>query len=149
MCNVEYYLKDAHVRDKAFIYQTKRESIKKYVEAIWGWDEANQSKYFEDDFALITNFKVIWFDDEAVGFLETYESDELVNITEIHINPAAQGKGIGSRIINDIVRKAKECSKKVTLGCFKENDRAIRLYQRLGFRITEETETHFVMECQK
>jgi ribosomal protein S18 acetylase RimI-like enzyme len=95
---------------------------------------------------LLNSFKEIWLGDEAMGYLETYENDELVNITEIHINPAAQGKGVGSRIINGIVNEAKAHGKKVTLGCFKENDGAVKLYQRLGFEITDETQTHFALE---
>jgi len=142
---MDYRLKDACIEDKAFIYQTKCASIKKYVEAIWDWDETTQLKYFEEDF-ILPNFKVVWLDDKAIGYLETHENNELINITEIHIIPDAQGKGIGSRIISGVVLEAKERGKKVTLGCFKENDGAVRIYKRLGFQIVGETETHFVLE---
>jgi len=69
-----------------------------------------------------------------------------INITEIHINSNFQGKGIGSKIINQIVCEAKDKNKKVTLGCFKQNNGAVKLYLKLGFKITEETGTHFVFE---
>ena len=143
---MEYCIKAATIEDKEFIYQTKSHSIRRYVEPIWGWNEGDQRRYFEEDFILLANFKVILLGDEAAGYMETYENDELVNITEVHINPAAQGRGMGSRIINGIVNEAKAHGKKVTLGCFKKNDGAVRLYQRLGFRITDETQTHFALE---
>jgi len=145
MIDFNYHLINARIEDKVFIYQTKCASIKKYVEAIWGWDEAAQLKYFEEDFVL-PNFKEVWLDDRAIGYLEAYENNELINITEIHIVPDAQGKGIGSRIISGVVLEAKERGKKVMLGCFKENDGAVRVYQRLGFKIVDETEAHFVLE---
>jgi len=143
---MNYQLKDAQIEDKAFIYWTKTNSIRKYVEPIWGWDEAYQTKEFEKDFTFLGNYKIICLNNEAIGFLETYESNEAINIIEIHINPAFQGKGIGSNIINDIARNAKQLGQKVVLGCFKENAGAVSLYQKLGFQLTNETKTHFVLE---
>ena len=143
---MEYCLKDACIYDRTFVYQTKKDSIQKYVESIWGWNEEYQIKSFEKDFALLNNFKLIYFSDEAIGFLETYENDNLINITEIHINPDFQGKGIGSKIINKILYEAKGKNRKVTVGCFKQNNGAVKLYLKLGFIMTEETGTHFVFE---
>ena len=143
---VGYFLKDACICDKHFIYQTKKDSIKKYVELIWGWDEEYQIKSFEKDFFLLSNFKVIYSIDKKIGFLEINETDKLINITEIHINPEFQRRGIGSKIINEIIYEAKEKNKKIALGCFKKNHGAVKLYIKLGFKIIEETETHFVFE---
>jgi len=142
---MNYCLKDARPTDKAFIYGTKKESLKKYIEAVWGWNERLQRDDFDRDFAMLDNFKTIWLEDRAVGYLETNESGRDVNITEIHIVPWAQGKGIGSAIVSGIMRDAKEQGKRVTLGCFKANSGALRLYQTLGFNIIGVTETHFLL----
>lgn len=40
-------------------------------------------------------------------------------------------------------------AKKIQLGCFKENVRAKKLYQKLGFIDMEETDTHYIMEYDK
>jgi len=143
---MEYCLNDARIDDKTFIYQTKKDSIKKYVESIWGWSEEYQIQDFEESFALLNNFKIICSADESIGFLEIYENDKLINITEVHINPNFQGKGIGSRIINEIICEAKGKNKKVTVGCFKKNNGAVKLYLKLEFKIIEETETHYLFE---
>ena len=144
-----YFLKDAYIYDKQFVYQTKKDSMKKYIELIWGWDEEYQIKSFEKDFSLLNNFKIIYLLTEKIGFLEINETDKLINITEIHINPKFQGRGMGSKIINEIIYEAKGKNKKIAVGCFKKNDGAVKLYIKLGFKLKEETETHFLFEYNR
>jgi len=84
--------------------------------------------------------------DKCIGFVEISESCDVINITEIHIISDYQGLGIGSRIIKDVIRRAKSKMKKVSLGCFKENKAAAKLYIRLGYHLIDETETHYCFE---
>jgi len=143
---MEYFLRNVCINDKQFVYETKKASIKKYIAMIWGWNEEHQSNLFEEDFILLNNFKIICSANEEIGYLETYENDTLINITEIHIHADFQGKGFGSKIIRDIVHQAKNKNKKVTVGSFKENKGAVKLYTTLGFKIVNETDTHFLFE---
>ena len=70
------------------------------------------------------------------------ESDDEIRISEINLLPKHQGNGIGSRIIREIQATARFQGKWVELQVLKVNP-AIRLYERLGFRVYTKTETHF------
>lgn len=131
--------------EKEKIYIIKKKSIKKYVDEIWGWDEVYQIKDFADSFKL-SNFNKIVVKDKCIGFIEISESHSLINITEIHLVPKFQGQGIGSEVIKRVMDYAKETDKSITIGCFKKNIKALKLYKRLGFKIIKETEYHFHLE---
>ena len=130
--------------DKEFIYNLKKLSNYKYIETIWGWDEAYQEKDFDSDFNL-HDFQMVTVDGKDIGFIQIIETSETVNITEIHLISAAQGKGIGSSIIRNIIQTALDQGKTVCIGCFKENKRAFRLYLSLGFKLIDTTESHYLM----
>ena len=57
-----------------------------------------------------------------------------------------QRKGIGSRVIQALLRLARKKSKPVTLAVMKINP-ARALYERLGFRITHEDEYKVYMRA--
>lgn len=142
---MKYYLRDISIKDKDFIYCTKKNSIYDFVKKTWGWDEAYQMRDFHSDFS-ITNFKIIVFDKKDIGFIQTNENETKINITEIHINQEYQGYGIGSSIIKNIIEQAAKDNKTITIGCFKDNFRAKELYTKLGFKVIATTDTHFNME---
>lgn len=145
MIQMNYILENVDVEDKSIIYQIKKSSIRPYVEKIWGWDEEYQLEDFENSFCL-EDVKKIMVEKTLVGFVEILDSEEAINISEIHIIPSYQGLGIGGSIIREILNNAMAMSKPVTLGCFKDNIQAVKLYNRLGFNVVNETETHFCFE---
>ena len=142
-----YRLRDAANSDHDFIYQIKKQSIYPYVERLFGWDEEYQRNDFESDFNM-HDFKIIEADERSVGFVQTTENEYRINLTELHLLPAYQGRGIGSDIIRGINARAVRNNKYVTTGCFIANERARRLYERLGFSLKEKTNTHYVFQYQ-
>lgn len=142
---MNYVLRDSNENDIEFILNLRRKTIKPYVEAIWGWDETFQTKDFLENFQPELN-KIVTYGGHDIGVLERYESEFVVNISEIHIEPAYQGKGIGSSILKTVIEQAREMNKTVKLGAFKKNHGAIKLYEQLGLHQTGETETHVLME---
>lgn len=142
---MDYQLIDVTPNDILDIYLIKKHSNKTYIDIIWGWDEAYQRKDFESSFD-VDNFKLIKSKHQTIGFVELLETDDVINITELHIKPDFQGCGIGSDIIKTTLGKAKHQAKTVTTGCFKINECALKLYKILGFEISDETDTHFMLE---
>ena len=142
---MEYCLKNCKETDRHLIYNMKKESIYDYVQRIWGWNEEYQIKDFETDF-ILENFKIIVVDNKYIGFVQIKEDMSNVNITEIHIIHEYQGNGIGGNIISNIIKQAIKDNKIVSIGCFIDNTRAKQLYERLGFKITSITTTHYEMK---
>lgn len=144
---MNYNLREISWLDKEFIYQVKKESNYMYIEKIWGWDEDYQIQDFNTDFKL-SDFKIIVSEDNDIGFLQLEEFNNNLYITEMHLVPNYRGKGIGSQIIKDILEDEKNRNKTICIGCFILNQKAKNLYERLGFKVMNETESHYLMEYE-
>jgi ribosomal protein S18 acetylase RimI-like enzyme len=118
--------------------------MKEYVEKTWGWDERFQEDYFKNHFKP-EKTKIIIYDSQDIGILVTEVGDSKLTIVEIQIKPEFQCKGIGTRILKDIIENGRENGFEARLGVLKVNEKARKLYEKLGFDIYEETETHFLM----
>jgi ribosomal protein S18 acetylase RimI-like enzyme len=80
----------------------------------------------------------------AVGFIMAPIKDGARWIHTICIVPEHQRKGIGTEVLRRAVAQAKEQKMSLYLSVLKVNP-ARRLYERLGFRVIEETKHHFKM----
>ena len=143
---MDYKIRFATPDDYDLIYALKSESIRPYVEKIWGWDEDYQKKDFDGDFSNMEQFNVIEIDGKFVGFVQYYFEYPYFEVVELHLLPEYRGKGIGSQILRYLQKACIAQDRKIRIGCFKENHRAKALYQKLGFMQTEETDTHYILE---
>ena len=143
---MEYRIRFATPNDHDVIYALKAESVRPYVEKIWGWDEDYQKNDFDGDFSHIKQFNVIEVDGKFAGFVQYYFEYPYFEVVEIHLLPEYRGKGIGSDILRYLQKVCIAQDRKIRIGCFKENHRAKALYQKLGFMQTEETDTHYILE---
>lgn len=143
---MDYKIRFATPDDHNLIYELKAESVRPYVEKIWGWDENYQRNDFDGDFSHIEQFNVIEIDGSFAGFVQYHFEYPYFEVVEIHLHPEYRGKGIGSDILRYLQRVCIAQDRKIRIGCFKENHRAKMLYKKLGFMQTEETDTHYILE---
>ena len=143
---VVFLLRPAKPDDRAQIYHLKAQSVRPYVEKIWGWDEVYQQQDFARDFQAIERFQVIEVGGNFAGFLQASFLDPYYEIQELHLLPAYRGKGIGSQILRQLQETCTAQGQTIRIGCFRENQRAKALYEKLGFVETSETDTHFILE---
>ena len=143
---MDYKIRLATPNDHDLIYALKAESVRPYVEKIWGWDEDYQRKDFDSEFSHMEQFNVIEVDSKFAGFVQYYFEYPYFEVVEIHLLPEYRGKGIGSDILRYLQKVCIAQDRKIRIGCFKENHRAKQLYQKLGFMQTEETDTHYILE---
>ena len=131
--------------DYDFVYDVKKNAYKKYVEECWGaWIEEDQRKLFEKFISTVKdNTYIIMDGDKKIGF---YNGEILENgnyeVGNICIISEYQGKGIGSKILKDILEENKD--KDIEIQYFKQNPVG-RLYERLGFVSSGETQFHYQM----
>jgi ribosomal protein S18 acetylase RimI-like enzyme len=119
-----------------------------YIAATWGWDEAWQLEHFRTSFRPEAR-SVIELQGDPIGFVDIVERKDCFYLENIEIAPLYQSRGIGARIIQKLIERARQKLLPVKLQVLKVNPRARALYERLGFRCTGETATHFVMECRE
>lgn len=143
---MDYKIRSATPEDRNLIYALHSQSVRPYVEKNWGWDEGYQQKDFDRDFSHIEQFKVIEMDGRLVGFVQCYLEHSRYHVVEMHLRPEYRGKGIGSDILKALQESCMVQGGRIQIGCFKENDRAKNLYQKLGLVQIEETDTHYILE---
>jgi ribosomal-protein-alanine N-acetyltransferase len=80
--------------------------------------------------------------------IQLLDQTGVVEIAEIQIQPSHQRRGIGGRILRDIVNQAHKRGKSVTLFMALKNERAYRFYQRHGFREVGQNDTHSQLRCE-
>ncbi len=136
----------ANASDSAFVFAVKEAAFREYIEQVWGWDDADQQERHNTEFASHDSYIIIQFHGSDVGFLVTSETPEALNVNQIFILPAYQGRGIGSVCLTRLIDDASLEQKSVTLKVLKVNTRGIALYQRLGFTIVGENSIYFQME---
>ncbi|UZR96159.1 GNAT family N-acetyltransferase [Chondrinema litorale] len=88
---------------------------------------------------------IIFYNGEQIGLLKLLESEGYKEIVQIQIEPAWQGKGLGTRVIETVIREANQTNVFLKLSVLKEN-KAKRLYEKLGFTTVSEDEHSFYME---
>ncbi|MBB5161842.1 GNAT family N-acetyltransferase [Mycobacterium sp. AZCC_0083] len=123
-------LRPATTDDAEFFFALHKRSLGPYVDQIWGWDDDEQRAYMTGVFDL-GRVRVIVVDGVDVGRLDVEERDDEVFLGLIELAPEYQGRGIGSRVISELIDGAD--GKRVTLSVLGVNERAYQLYRRLGF----------------
>jgi ribosomal protein S18 acetylase RimI-like enzyme len=139
-----YELRAATAADRDWLYDVFRAGMRPHVITVFGeWDEAFQSKRFADHFAP-ERFQVIRTEGVDVGLLEARREDNRIYIAEIGMLPEHQSRGIGAAVLRDLIAEANAARLPLELQVFSLNP-ARRLYERLGFAVYEESDTHLQM----
>jgi ribosomal protein S18 acetylase RimI-like enzyme len=132
--------------DQEALFHLHKQTLGPYVDQIYGWDDAEQEGFFDAKFDPPA-CKWIVVDGVRVGVIKYQDNGDHLDIDRIEIYPKYQGKGHGSAAINRVLSEASRRDIHVDLQVFKINP-AIRLYERLGFRRTGETEKHVQMRWE-
>lgn len=136
-------LRPAHPEDVDVLFDLHKATMKEYVERLWSWDEDWQKQRLLEDFDPALT-QIVQFQGQDVGVLILHSRPQEWFIARIEVLPEFQNRGIGAALINRVYEMASAQHKPVALQVFKINP-ASRLYQRLGFQITGETEYHYQM----
>lgn len=113
--------------------------------------------FLDDQFRLQTlhydthyadaRFLIIELEGQPIGRLFLHESPSNIYLMDIALVPAQRGRGIGTRLLKDILRKAHESGRGVTCHVEVPNP-AQRLYRRLGFTPIGDHGVYVEMECK-
>jgi len=90
-------------------------------------------------------FEIILVDGEPMGRLYVERREDEHRIMDIAIFTSQRGRGIGGKIMRDLLDEAAGVGKPVTIHVLKQN-RALNLYYRLGFREIGSTDVYLLME---
>jgi ribosomal protein S18 acetylase RimI-like enzyme len=144
---MKYKIIKSTKKDKKWLFDLHKKTMKEYVEKIYGWDEHKEQKFFED-LSRISRYHIILENKKRVGAISYNQDDKVIMIFRIEILPEYQNKGIGACILDSFIDLAKRDKKIIELRVFKINP-AQRLYLRKGFSIYKESDTHYYIRYEK
>jgi ribosomal protein S18 acetylase RimI-like enzyme len=127
-------LRPARAEDREFFFTTRRAALGPYVQELWGWDEAHQRSLADREFDELP-VEIIEERGRPVGYLCILRKVDHDFIDEVALLPEAQGRGLGSSLVRDVMVAASERGVPVRLSVLVNNP-ARRLYERLGFRVS-------------
>jgi GNAT superfamily N-acetyltransferase len=123
------------------LYQT---AMRPHIERIWGWDEQWQIAHF--DMALSTTASyVVAADGKLAGYFQLDLNPEDIYLRMLVLTPGFQSRGIGARLLADIVHMSVQSRRGLSLRVFRVNAAARRFYEREGWTVQSEDDAFFVM----
>lgn len=130
--------------DYEWLLRLGERTMRAYAEQTYGpWDEALVRRLFAERWRP-AHSRIVVVDGQDVGRLELLPTERGVEVGSIAVVPEYQGRGLGTALLAEVLRDARRDRRVVTLRVLKVNP-ARRLYERLGFVVTGETATHFLM----
>ena len=117
--------------------------MEQYVDATWGWDEASQLQRQQEEFDIAT-YQIIMIAGQSAGTLIIKRYPDHLYLSGLYLLPEYQRQGIGSQVLASLLAESGAQGKTVRLRVLKVNPQAQRLYERMGFVVTDETEEDFV-----
>lgn len=140
-----YEVVEVDYDDYEFVFNIIKITMKDYIEEIRGWDEGLEHLFFKEEMSEEDNY-VIKVDNERIAYLSLDKTADNIEIENLLILPKYQNKGIGTRIIKDLIRECKLKEKNLSLKAFKINEKANKFYTALGFNLVGEDKDYYKYE---
>ena len=144
MCYNKYKLENASIKDIERIKKYKLNTIFEYAKDLDKEEVEKINNYVNKTTPKqIFEYKNIVLDNIIVGSFLITKNEIGLLLDEIFIEEQYRNKGIGTSIIKDIVSKS---NNNVYLWVYKDNIKAVNLYNKIGFNIKEKTNSRYYME---
>ena len=138
-------LRQASVSDFDLTFAIKKSAGGQYVRDVFGWDEQAQLERHKDRFSP-KNTDLIMQNDTVVGWISVLDHEDHTKIDELYVLPEFQRKGIGTSVLQEVIKQVKLRKVPLRLRALGINQDGIRLYERLGFTIQNEDGPFLFME---
>lgn len=143
---IEYAVRKACLKDIPILVHYKLANILEYAKDVTLEDKKKIEGYVQTDIQKgLENAQMILVKGQIVGCLIVTKQDDDMLIDEIYLDEDYRNQGIGTDSLKQLLKKYST----LYLWVYKLNYRAFSLYQKLGFRIVEETESRYYMRYER
>ena len=138
-------LRPFQLADKSFLYKLYSDTRADEL-AAWNWSEEQQDAFLKQQFVAQqrsydalpnADHQIILKDGRPIGRIIVIRNDEEIRLVDVALLAEWRNQGIGTSLIQALLSEAKSDGKPMKLQVLNTN-RAIRLYQRMGFEIVGE-----------
>jgi len=122
-----------------------------------GWDQPTRAAFLGMQFRAMRSgyasmfprarFSIILLNGQPAGRIVIDRCETNIHVVDIALLPSRYGQGIGTVVMKEILREAERSQKLVRLRALRD-ERTLRFYRRLGFRVVEETAMDANLEWQ-
>jgi ribosomal protein S18 acetylase RimI-like enzyme len=131
----EFDIRRARRNEFAFAEKIYINSMRPLMTELGSWNEVERSAALRRSFKA-DDVNIISLNGTDIGWMQVSERDTDYNLAQIHLIEEYCGRGIGTRLITELLERARSERRTVSLAVVRTN-RAIGLYERLGFRIID------------
>ncbi len=135
----------ATLADLPFLLQLRKITMVKHLEK--AGVHSTEEQHLERVKEFFYDSQIILLNNKPIGLLKLALFTERLHIRQFQILPKIQGKGIGYRVLNDVIKRAIKRKLSITLNVLLDNP-ARQLYLRAGFIVTGENELEYQMSYQ-
>jgi ribosomal protein S18 acetylase RimI-like enzyme len=138
----EFSLRAATPGDEPFLFDLYQASRAPELKAV-GWTEEQISDFCQMQYRILTTQhaktyagaidEIVQRGDRRIGRLKVLESDERLLLVDIALMPEFRGRGIGTKLLEQLTNRACTTRKPVVLHALITSP-ARRLYERMGFQ---------------
>ncbi|HEX3718965.1 MAG TPA: GNAT family N-acetyltransferase [Verrucomicrobiae bacterium] len=149
-------LRPERPEDSAFLLEVYSSARKEELDAT-GWPDVTRKVFLGMQFNAqqqgyratfpLAEFNVIEVGGQAAGRMVVNRAEGEFRLVDLALLPAHRGQGVGTTLIQNLLRDGAAAGKPVRLSVIK-GERAFRLYERLGFKKTGEDILRIQMEWQ-
>ena len=147
-------LRPATEDDQDFLFELFKSSRGDDLRGL-GWSDEQIGDFLQMQYEAHQNFltndypgldeQIVLSDGNAVGHLAVEQRSDEIRLVDLSLLPAQRNCGTGALLIQELQAQAAAARRPLRLQVIRFN-RAVGLFERLGFRRTSETGTHFQME---
>jgi ribosomal protein S18 acetylase RimI-like enzyme len=133
------------------VYRSTREEELRLT----SWDEKQKSDFIDQQFNAQhvyyhqvyegASFSIIQTNNQPAGRLYIWETESQIRIIDIALLPEFRGQGIGSFILQDLIKQSELKNKIISIHVENFNP-AMSWYERLGFKPKDETGVYLYLE---
>jgi ribosomal protein S18 acetylase RimI-like enzyme len=150
-------LRPATAADEPFLYRvyasTRAEEL-----AAWGWEEAATEAFLRMQYEAQrrsyrtghprASFDVVLLGGSPAGRLYVDRNAETIHVVDIALLPQHRGAGVGTHLLEALLRESEAGGRAVSLSVERSNRRARGLYARLGFEVVRHGEVYLDLESR-
>jgi ribosomal protein S18 acetylase RimI-like enzyme len=125
--------------------------------AVTGWSDEDKAVFCRRQFDAQSahygenypgaSLQIIERDGTSIGRLYVAHWEREIRIMDITLLPKSRGSGIGTKLLRGLQEEARSAGKSLTIHVERFN-RALQLYQRLGFKQTEDKGVYLLMKWE-
>lgn len=141
-----FALRAARRKDYAFALWLYLASARPLLSGLGRWDETSVVARFAKGYKM-REVSIISADGIEVGWMQVAEFADKFALEQIHLLDAYCGRGIGSKLLTELLRRAEAADKGLSLNVMHGN-RARRLYERLGLSVVGQDEDKLHMRSR-